>query len=75
MRKFLSDLFKEKADGKISSKKFWGNILMFFCAATFVMDGLHWYDVSKDLFNPTLIAGCTLIGLRTVGNMMKSEDK
>jgi len=32
---------------------------------------MKFYDVSADLFNPTLVAGCTLIGLRTIGGMFK----
>lgn len=71
MKKFISDLFKEKTGGKTSSKKFWGNIFLILCAVTFVVDGFHFYEVSKDLFNPTLVAGCTLIGLRTIGSMFK----
>ena len=61
MKKFISDLFREKTGGKISSKKFFGNIFLTLCALTFVVD----------LFNPTLVAGCTLIGLRTIGGMFK----
>ena len=71
MKKFISDLFKERKDGKISSKKFWGNVFLILCALTFVIDGFKFYEVSKDLFNPTLVAGCTLIGLRTIGGMFK----
>ena len=72
MKKFLSDLFKESTDGKTSSKKFWGNVFLTLCGLTYVLDGFHFYAVSMDLFNPTLIAGCALIGLRTVGGMFKS---
>ena len=72
MKKFINDLFKETSNGKISSKKFWGNIFLILCALTFVVDGFHFYEVSKDLFNPSLVAGCTLIGLRTIGGMFKS---
>ena len=71
MKKFISDLFREKTGGKVSSKKFFGNIFLLLCAVTFVVDGLKFYDVSADLFNPTLVAGCTLIGLRTIGGMFK----
>ena len=71
MKKFISDLFREKNGGKISSKKFWGNIFLILCAITFVIDGFKFYDVSKDLFSPALVAGCTLIGLRTIGGMFK----
>jgi hypothetical protein len=72
MKNFINDLFKERKGGKISSKKFWGNIFLILCSITFVVDGLKFYDVSADLFNPTLVAGCTLIGLRTIGGMFKS---
>tara|TARA_B110000503_G_C7105505_1_gene395742 strand:+ start:888 stop:1115 length:228 start_codon:yes stop_codon:yes gene_type:complete len=69
MKNFISDLFRESTGGKTSSKKFWGNAFLLLCGITYILDGFHFYEVSMDLFNPTLIAGCTLIGLRTVGGM------
>ena len=71
MKNFINDLFRERKGGKISSKKFWGNIFLILCGVTFVIDGFNFYNVSKDLFSPTLVAGCTLIGLRTIGGMFK----
>jgi len=65
-------LFREKSGGKLSSKKFWGNIFLALCAVTYVLDGFHFYDVGKELFNSILVAGCTLVGLRTVGGMFNS---
>jgi len=71
----MKDLFTEKKGGKVSSKKFWGNIFLALCAATYILDGFHFYDVGKELFNSILVAGCTLVGLRTVGGIFNNEDK
>jgi len=69
----MKDLFTEKKDGKISSKKFWGNIFLALCAITYILDGFHFYDVGKELFNSILVAGCTLVGLRTFGSLFKDD--
>lgn len=69
----MKDLFTEKKDGKISSKKFWGNIFLALCAITYTLDGFHFYDVGKELFNSVLVAGCTLVGLRTFGDLFKND--
>ena len=69
----MKDLFTEKKGGKISSKKFWGNIFLALCAITYTLDGFHFYDVGKELFNSILVAGCTLVGLRTFGSLFKSD--
>lgn len=71
MKQFLSDIFTERRGGKTSSKKFWGHIIMLLVAAAFVLDGLHWYEANKTLFGYMLIAGCTLIGLRTAKDIFK----
>ena len=68
----MRDLFTEKSGGKLSSKKFWGNIFLALCAVTYILDGFHFYDVGKELFNSVLVAGCTLVGLRTVGGMFNN---
>jgi len=69
----MRDLFTEKKGGKLSSKKFWGNIFLALCAITYTLDGFHFYDVGKELFSSLLIAGCTLVGLRTVGGLFNNE--
>jgi len=73
MKKFIRDLFCEKSGEKYSSKKFWGNIFLALCGITYVVDGFHFYEVNNELFSPTLIAGCTLIGLRTIGTLFKDK--
>lgn len=67
--KFFSDQFKESTDGKYSSKKIWGAILMALVCTSFVMDGLHFYKANPTLFFYMLVTGATLIGLRSVTKM------
>jgi hypothetical protein len=71
---FLKDLFSESKGGKYSSKKFWGHIFMLLVAAAFIVDGLHFYTVNVDLFNTMVIAGTTLIGLRTIRTFFERKS-
>jgi hypothetical protein len=72
---FWADQFKEKKGGKHSSKKFWGFIIMLLVCVSFVLDGIAIYTVNENLFNSMLIAGCALLGLRTIGGMFgKKKD-
>ena len=73
--RFIQDLFREKTDGKYSSKKIWGHIIMLFVIASFALDGLHFYTANVELFNSMLIAGTTLIGLRTVKSIFSKANE
>lgn len=72
--KLINDLLKETRNGKYSSKKIWGAIIMLLVCAAFVLDGLHFYKVNEVLFNSMLIAGTTLIGLHTLKQTFKKND-
>jgi len=71
---FCSDMLREKKGGKFSSKKAWGHVVMFLVGATYVLDGLHWYVMNVNAFNTMVIAGCTLIGLRTIKQILKKDS-
>ena len=67
------EMFSEEKGGKISSKKVWGAIVLTLVSMTYVMDGYHFYEINVALFNSMLLAGVSLIGLHTVGNMFKKS--
>ena len=71
--KLLNDILKETTKGKYSSKKIWGAIIMLLVCAAFVLDGLHFYKVNETLFNSMLLAGTTLIGLRTLKSVFSKK--
>ena len=71
---FCSDMLREKKGGKFSSKKAWGHVVMFLVGATYVLDGLHWYVMNVNAFNTMVVAGCTLIGLRTIKQILKKDS-
>jgi hypothetical protein len=72
--KYWSDQLKEETNGKYSSKKIWGARIMFLVCLSFILDGLHFYTANTTLFNSMLIAGTTLIGLRTIKTMFSKKD-
>jgi hypothetical protein len=72
---FWSDQFREKKGGKRSSKKFWGFIIMLLVCISFVLDGIDFYTANENMFNSMLVAGCTLLGLRTVGGLFGNKKK
>ena len=77
INKFLTgcgDLIREDKGGKISSKKIWGHLFMTLVGLTYVVDGLHWYEMNVNAFNSMLIAGCTLIGLKTIKEVFKKDS-
>lgn len=76
MKQFFSDLFRERRNGKASSKKIWGHIIMFLVGASYILDGLHFYNINSGLFNSMLIAGATMLGLRGLMSIFgkKSEE-
>ena len=73
--KFIQDLFREKSGGKYSSKKIWGHIIMASVLTSFTLDGLHFYTANENLFNSMLIAGTTLIGLRTIKSILSRKNE
>ena len=71
----IKDLFREETDGKFSSKKIWGGIIMALVCLAFVLDGLHFYTANKELFNSMLFAGSSLIGLTSISKMFNNGKK
>lgn len=67
---FFKDILKEEREGKYSSKKFWGFVVMLMLVASYVVDGLDFYTVNESLFSTMAILGGTLIGLRTVASAL-----
>ena len=68
---FFRDMFREDVGEKYSRKSFWGNVIMLLLCLAFVMDGLHFYSINETLFGYMLIAGTTLIGMRSLQKMIK----
>jgi hypothetical protein len=66
---FFRDMFREDVGDKFSRKSFWGFIIMALVCASYVLDGLDFYTINETLFGYMLIAGTTLIGLKTATKM------
>lgn len=75
MKQFFLDLLKERRNGKFSSKKFWGHIFMTLVGTSYILDGLHFYDIDNNLFNTMVIAGSALIGARIIADMFKRKPE
>lgn len=77
MKNILTDWFKEESGGKWSSKKLWGHVILLLVGIAFVLDGLNFYEADHHIFDSMLIAGTTLIGLKTISGIWtsKKEDK
>ena len=71
---FWSDQFREEPNGKFSSKKLWGFIIMLLVCLSFAVSGFAWYTVNVPLFNSMLIAGTTLLGLRILAKAFGKKD-
>jgi len=71
--KFFREIHKETSEGKYSSKKIWGSVIMTLVCIAFVTDGFHFYQTDHVLFNSMLVAGTALIGLNTIGGIFKKE--
>lgn len=63
--KKLVQIFQE-SDGKLSSKRVWGGLIITLCGIAFVVDGLRFYTVNAHLFDSFLTAGTVLIGINVV---------
>ena len=70
IKQFFRDMLREDQEGKFSSKKAWGHVIMIAVVASYVLDGLHFYVINETLFGYMLIAGCTLIGLKGLENLL-----
>jgi len=70
----LGDLIREEKGGKVSSKKVWGHVVMALVGLAFIADGLHSYEMNVNAFNSMLIAGCTLIGLKTFKDVFTKKQ-
>lgn len=70
---FFQDMFKEHRNGKYSTKKVWGFILMFLVSASFILDGLKFYKVNEHLFDSVLLAGTTLLGMGVLQLFSKKD--
>jgi len=68
--KKIVQIFQEE-NGKFSSKRVWGGLVMLLCGTAFVVDGLHFYTVNSHLFDSFLIAGTTLIGINILPKLKK----
>lgn len=75
MKEVLSDWFREDKGGKFSSKKLWGHIFCALVGITYVMDGWNFYKINEHLFDSMLIAGVTLLGLRTVSGLFGKKSE
>ena len=75
INEFSSDMFRDEKGGKFSSKKSWGHIFMALAGSTYVLDGLHWYIMNENAFNTMVIAGCSLIGMRTIKDILKKTPE
>jgi lipoprotein signal peptidase len=63
--KKLVQIFQED-NGKFSSKRVWGGLIIMLCGIAFVVDGLHFYTVNNHLFDSFLTSGTVLIGVNVV---------
>jgi hypothetical protein len=73
MKSFFSDLFRTERNGKYSSTKTWGHIVMLLVCSSFIIDGLKFYQSNTHLFDAMLIAGTTLIGLNAATGIFKRK--
>lgn len=73
--KFLKDILSETTGGKYSSKKVWGHVFSALVAITYVMDGWDFYKIDHHLFDALLISAGYYLGLNTISNLLKKNDK
>jgi myosin-crossreactive antigen len=65
-------------DGKTSSKRVYGGVIISTALATYVLDGFKFYTVNTHLFDTLMIAGTTLLGIEVAkyfGTKTKTNDK
>lgn len=76
MKEFLKDIFTEdKNENKFSSKKTMGIVAGLLAFAAFVVDGFHFYEIDKDMFDSMLIFSGTMLGASIVKVFGKGKPK
>ena len=70
---FCSDMVREEKGGKFSSKKAWGHTFMLLVGVSYIADLLESYEVNVALFNTMVITATTLIGLKTIKEILKKD--
>jgi len=73
IKQFFQDLILEKRNGKVSTKKVWGHIILLLVSTTYVLDGWDFYEINEHLFDAMLIAGTTLIGAATIAQIFSKS--
>lgn len=71
--KAFQDFLKEESDGKYSTKKLWGHVVMLLVCMTYVLDGWDFYSINQHLFDSMLIAGTTLLSMTVVRAMINKR--
>lgn len=62
----LRQMHREAMNGKVSSKKVWGSIILTCAMASYLADGTEWYTVNTALFETCMYVGASLIGLLAI---------
>jgi len=74
MKEFIRNIFTEdKNDGKFSSKKTMGIIGGLLAFAAFAVDGFHFYEIDKSMFDSMLIFSGTMLGASVVKSFGKDK--
>lgn len=67
MKEFIKDIFTEdKNEEKFSSKKTMGIIAGLLAFMAFCVDGFHFYEIDKEMFDSMLIFSGTMLGASVV---------
>ena len=75
MKEFFKDIFTEdKEDGKYSSKKTIGIIAGVLSFGAFIVDGFHFYEIDKGMFDSMLIFTATMLGASVVSKFSKGSS-
>jgi hypothetical protein len=75
MKEFFKDIFTEdKNDSKFSSKKTMGIIGGLLAFMAFVVDGFHFYEIDKAMFDSMLIFSGTMLGASVVKSFGKGKS-
>jgi hypothetical protein len=80
MKKFIENLkealkqMHKDHEQKTSVKRVWGTVIMCVVLVTYLLDGVHKYDVNEHLFDALLITGGTLLGLDVVKTFKKTGN-
>ena len=66
MKEYIKDILTEDKDGKKSSKKIMGIIAGLLAFTAFIVDGFHFYEIDKGMFDSMLIFSATMLGASIV---------